>query len=206
MFHVKGLAFGTLLLACAGPLAAADFSDPAWPCVQRKVDRLSIGLMWPEPLAAIEMPPETDAAVDDLSQRLALRRVDLDAAQTAVEEFAQAQGHDVNLMGEVFARVFSSLSARRTRIMKGIGKFSLSQIALSERIDAARAEMDTQMAREAPDYDKIDKLEEQIDWDQRIFTDRQQTISYLCETPTLLERRLYAIAQILHQAGQSDGG
>ncbi|WP_353476479.1 hypothetical protein [Salipiger sp. H15] len=91
-------------------------------------------------------------------------------------------------------------------IIKGIGKFSLGQVDLAAKIDAARAEMDSQMAKEAPDYDRVDALEEQIDWDQRIFTDRQQTIRYLCETPQLLEQRLYAIAQLLQEAGSAEGG
>lgn len=59
------------------------------------------------------------------------------------------------------------------------------------------------MAQAEPDYDRVDALEEQVDWDQRIFTDRQKTITYLCETPTLLEKRLYAISQMLQEAGQS---
>lgn len=205
MMYFKGLAVGMAMLSCIGPVAAADFSDPTWPCIQRKVERLSIGLMWPEPLAETALPADSDAAADELAQTLALRRVDLDAAQAAVDAFTRTQGSDMALMGAVFARVFDTLSARRTRIMKGIGEFSLSQIALSDRIDTARTAMDEQMTLEAPDYDKLDTLEEQIDWDQRIFTDRQKTISYLCETPTLLEKRLYAIAQMLHRSGQGGG-
>ncbi len=56
------------------------------------------------------------------------------------------------------------------------------------------------MAEEDPDYDRVDALEEQLDWDQRIYNDRQRSITYLCETPTLLERRLFVIAQMLQQA------
>ena len=108
-------------------------------------------------------------------------------------------------MGAVFAEVFDTLASRRTRIIDGIGDFSLGQIALSEKIDAGRAEMDAQMAKDDPDFDRVDALEEQVDWDQRIFSDRQQTITYLCETPTLLEKRLYAISQMLQEAGQGGG-
>lgn len=201
MRHVKWLAPGAALLICAGVAAAADFSDPTWPCMQRKVDELSVGLIWPAPLTKMNLAPETEKAVAELAETLALRRVDLDAARAAVETFAEAQGHDIALMGEVFDRVFRSLSTRRTRIIDGIGKFSLNQIALSERIDKARTEMDTLMAAKEPDFDRVDALEEQVDWDQRIFTDRQRTITYLCETPTLLEKRLYAIAQILQNHG-----
>ncbi len=205
MLHVKWLAPGAVLLACAGAVAAADFADPTWPCMQRKVEQLSIGLMWPAPPAEPDLSPETKRAVAELAERLALRRVDLDAARTAAESFAEAQGRDIALMGEVFAQVFKSLSTRRTRIIGGIGEFSLNQIALSKRIEGARTEMDTLMAADEPDYDRVDKLEEQTDWDQRIFNDRQKTITYLCETPTLLEKRLYGIAQMLQEIGNGGG-
>jgi len=97
----------------------------------------------------------------------------------------------------VFARVFGTLSKRRTRIINGIGEFSLSQIGLSEQIDTTRVEMDRLMSAENPDYDKVDALEEKLDWDQLIYTDRQRNLTYLCETPVLLERRLFGIAQML---------
>ena len=32
-------------------------------------------------------------------------------------------------------------------------------------------------------------------WDQRIFKERKQALSYVCETPSLLERRAYEIAK-----------
>ena len=38
-----------------------------------------------------------------------------------------------------------------------------------------------------------------MDWDERIHTDRQRSLTYVCETPVLLEKRLYAIAQLLQQ-------
>ncbi|WP_412094033.1 hypothetical protein [Alloyangia pacifica] len=200
-----GLALATAL-TLAGPAAqAADFSDPTWPCVQRKVERLSAGLMWPQPLPETGPEGAAGAAADELAELLALRRVDLEAARAEVAAFAETEGRDMALMGAVFGEVFGRLAARRTRILDGIGKFSLSQIALSEKIDAARAEMEAQMAKADPDFDRVDALEEQIDWDQRIFTDRQHTITYLCETPQLLEKRLYAIAQILAEAGREGG-
>lgn len=203
MYTHKRYAVFALVICCATAGNAADFSDPTWPCIQRKVERLSIGLMWPAPLSEQALAPATKAAVDELAETLALRRVDLEEARGAVVAFAETQGRDMALMGAVFERVFDRLSSRRSRIIDGIGEFSLGQIALSEKIDGARAEMDSQMAQAEPDYDRVDALEEQVDWDQRIFTDRQKTITYLCETPTLLEKRLYAISQMLQEAGQS---
>lgn len=199
-------AFLVLCLA-ATPGTAADFSDPTWPCIQRKVENLSLGLMWPLPvdraLAEGDLALERDVA--ELAETLVLRRIPLENLQGQVDDFAAKHDGNADTLGLVFARVFDTISKRRTRIIKGIGDFSLGQIALAEKIDMARAEIDTLMAASKPDFDRVDVLEEQIDWDQVIHTDRQRSITYLCETPTLLERRLFGIAQMLQQAIRDDG-
>ncbi|MBP0484702.1 hypothetical protein [Sagittula salina] len=188
-----------LFIAGLAPAAmAADYADPTWPCIQRKVENLSAGLMWPTPIPQSRPEDEsTRRAVTTLAETLAIRRLTLEELEPEVAAFAEAHAGDADLMGLVFDGVFHSLATRRSRIMEGIGDFSLSQIALSEKIEGARVEMDAEMAKEDPDFDKVDTLEEQLDWDQTIYTDRQQSIQYLCETPVLLEKRLYAIAQML---------
>lgn len=194
--------FAPILVAMSVPslAGAADFSDPTWPCVQRKVESLSLGLMWPIPLAEVApTDPALKKDIAELADTLALRRIELEELGPPVEEFATQHDGDGEVLGRVFEQVFNSLSQRRTRIINGIGEFSLGQIALSEKIDALRVEMDTQMAADAPNYDRVDEIEEQLDWDQVIYTDRQQSITYLCETPVLLEKRLYALAQMLSQ-------
>lgn len=194
-----GLMLGVLSLG--GPLAtaakAADFSDPTWPCIQRKVGALSIGLMWPHPVPEESLDQATATSVDELAQRLALRRLALEDLTADVETFVADLGPDTDLLGRVFAETFKRLSGTRNAIMKGIEEYSLSQIAIAEKIDTARAEMDTIMAGDDPDFDKVDALEEQIDWEERIYTERARSLTYICETPVLLEKRLYSIAQML---------
>ncbi|TCS64494.1 hypothetical protein EDD52_10554 [Primorskyibacter sedentarius] len=187
-----------VFLSLATPVAAADFADPTWPCIQRKVARLSVGLMWPVPIdpefePSAELRPEIDA----LAESLSLRRIDLTELEPDVAAFAQSVDGDAQLLGLVFAEVFNALSNRRTRIIEGIEDFSLGQIALSEKIDMARVEMDAIMAKAEPDFDRVDQLEEQLDWDQVIYSDRQKSITYLCETPVLLEKRLFEVARML---------
>ena len=189
------------LFCAASPGLAADFSDPTWPCVQRKVERLSVGLMWPNPIPDAGSLAEQDTTIRTevarLAEKLAVRRIEVEDLRPDVAAFAARHDGDPELLGQVFEQVFERLSKRRTRIIGGIGKFSLSQITLSEKIEAARQDMDSQMAKDSPDFDRVDALEEQLDWDQLIYSDRQKSITYLCETPTLLEKRLYAIAQLL---------
>lgn len=202
--HVfRTIALAASLAAPGLPTWAADYSDPTWPCVQRKVETLSLGLMWPNPVDTDALAENEALAKDaaELASYLALRRVDLEEARPRVEEFAETYADTPEALGLVFADTFETLSKRRARIITGIGEFSLSQIERADRIDETRAEMNEIMARDEPDYDRVDALEEQLDWDQMIYSDRQQNITYLCETPTLLERRLYSIAQMLQQVG-----
>ena len=191
------IAVAGLALCLALPVGAADYSDPTWPCIQRKVERLSVGLMWAYPIPEDTAQGDEARDIEDLAGALSLRRVELETLRPDVEAFAARHSGDPDALGQVFQKAFHSLDTRRTRIMNGIGDFSLSQIALSEQIDATRLEMDTLMAKEDPDYDRVDMLEEKLDWDQVIFSDRQKSITYLCETPQLIERRLFAIAQLL---------
>lgn len=198
----RPLAIVGAMILSATTAMAADFADPTWPCVQRKVDRLSVGLMWPDPPAAPDLSDEVSTAVDDLVARLSLRRIPVEDLPPYVAAFTEAHGHDRALLGHVFSEVFDRLARTRSTVIAGIEDYSLDQIALSERIDAARVEMDTQMAGDDPDFDRVDALEEQIDWDQRIYTDRQRSLTYVCETPVLLEKRLYSIAQMLAAAAE----
>ncbi|MFY0632761.1 MAG: hypothetical protein JXQ91_03050 [Vannielia sp.] len=187
----------SIALLCAMPASAADFSDPTWPCIQRKVEALSPGLMWPVAIENPDLTPDVEAEVQDLVGYLTLRRLPLEEVQPRLDDFTAAHGTDPALIGHVFERAFTRLNSLRGRIIKGIGEYSLGQIDLAARIDAARSEMSAEMAKEAPDYDHVDKLEEQIDWDERIYTDRRTSLTYVCETPVLLEKRLFAIAQML---------
>lgn len=190
---MKAVNLVLLLALVPGPGVAADFSDPDWPCIQRKVENLSAGLMWPHPVTKTALSPEAE----ELAAVLALRRVSLEEAETHVRDFVARQPSDAQALGAIFLSVFDRLSENRKHLMSGIARYSQSQIALSARIDADRIEMAKLSAEKAPDFDRIDKLEEEMDWNERIYLDRSRALTYVCETPVLIEKRAYAIAQIL---------
>ncbi|WP_111428814.1 hypothetical protein [Rhodobacteraceae bacterium DSL-40] len=181
------------------PLAAAaqPAEDPSWPCIQRKVETLSLGLMWPHPVEAAEPDAEQKALIETL----ALRRVSLDEAKSLVGDYA-ASHPDLSEqdLGVIFEGVFERLSKERRRLVNGIERYAESQQTLSRKIDEERVAFREAEAVEPPDYDQLDKLEAEMDWNERIFHDRAQSLTYVCETPVLIEQRLYAIAQILLQA------
>ncbi|WP_424931031.1 hypothetical protein [Amaricoccus macauensis] len=189
---LNGALIAALLLPSS--LIAQPIEDPNWPCVQRKVTGLSVGLMWPHPLPDSEI----STAQSELADALALRRVSLADAESLVADFMQANPEtDLDDLGLIFEGVFDHLAKERRKIMAGIERYASGQHALSQRIDQNRMAFRKAEASEPPDYDRLDELEAKIDWDERIFRDRAQSLTYVCETPVLLERRLYAIAQML---------
>ena len=42
--------------------------------------------------------------------------------------------------------------------------------------------------------------QERLLWDIRIFDDRRQTVTYVCEAPTLIEQRIGEIARAVQKA------
>lgn len=180
----------------ASPALANDPTDPDWPCVQRKVPHLSIGQMWTGPLpdaasAAAARTPEIVALAD----RLMLRRTPMDQAEAAIAEFAR--GADATQLTALFEAIFDRIDTHRTRLIEGIGRYARGQKALAARIDATRAEMAALEAAEKPDFDAIDAAEEKLDWDSRVFDERRQSLSYVCETPVILEQRAFALARAI---------
>jgi len=192
-----------LLALCLvpGTAHAAAFDDPTWPCQQRKVEDLSLGIMWTSALpqdfhenSVHRLPKDAQ----DLVVLLSLRRVSLEQAENAISSYSRnTTAADEEIMLFVFAAVFDTLGDTRRDVINGIEQYSLKQIALSERIETVRSEMRTLSEAEDPDFDRIDRLEEQLDWDERVFRDRARSLTYVCETPVLIEKRLYAIAKLL---------
>ncbi|MEO1112694.1 MAG: hypothetical protein AAFY05_10190 [Pseudomonadota bacterium] len=162
---------------------------------------MSLGLMWTAALPqAFNENSDRRLSMDarDLVVLLSLRRVSLEQAEDAVSAYSEnAEAADEEVMLSIFAAVFDTLADTRRDVINGIEHYSLKQIALSERIESARTEMRALAASDNPDFDRIDALEEQLDWDERVFRDRARSLSYVCETPVLIEKRLYSVAQLL---------
>ena len=83
--------------------------------------------------------------------------------------------------------------------MAGICRFSLRQQQLREKISAELTKLRAQ--QDAPNQDEttIEKLADQIAWETRVFDERRHTIGYVCEVPSTIERRLFALARVIQQ-------
>jgi hypothetical protein len=188
------------LFAAVAPAAAQEHGD--WPCMQRKVDHLAVAQLWSGP--ALPEHPEwrDDPELAHLVALISARRTDLEQVRPMLGSLGPAGGHsrDQRLV-LLFAGVFDAIDRERSRIIAGVERYAAKQAGLAGQIDAREDEIRAARAAAAPDdheaQDRIDEMEDRLAWDVRIFQDRRRALSYVCESPVLLERRAFAAAQMI---------
>ena len=185
-----------MLSLAAAPALAAGPPDPDWPCIQRRQPHLSLGQVWsgPPPDDAVTALAK-GAEVQRVAKLIALRRTSMEEAGTLVADFAATA--DAPALVALNLAAFDHIQQARDRVMAGITRYAHKQEALDAHIKEKRQEFDRLSAAESPDFDAIDKVEEDIDWSTRIFQDRQQSLTYVCETPVILEQRAFALGRMI---------
>jgi hypothetical protein len=194
-----------VMMASLAPPAVAQFkgkTDPDWPCQQIKTPTFSLASIWAGPELDLDSQTwrnETDVA--DLKAQMAQRRVPIADVETAIAEFKAKAGPDADeKLLRAFAAAFSDLSQQRSQIIDGLDRIGRRQKALADRI---RAENETvQKSSDQPDgaAPQGGNAQERLLWDIRIFDDRRQTVTYVCEAPTLIEQRIGEIARAVQKA------
>ena len=192
-----------LFLLLPGLAWSADFPDPTWPCIQRKVPHLSVGQMWvgPEVTDQHLSAWRKDTSVAALAPALAVRRTSNEEATALINELSDRLGEDrTETLTRLFAGTFALIERERSQIISGIARYAKTQTALTQAIEDSQNKLTKMLAIENPDFDtqdQIEELEDKIQWDTRIYKDRQQSLSFVCETPVILERRAFAMARAI---------
>jgi hypothetical protein len=193
----------TVTLEAASLVAAeqkSDLTERNWPCHQILVGQLSLAAVWSGP--SIEgLAWRNDQAVADIVATLAARRTPLEAAERAIEDFAQSQGASkTKKLVAVFAGLFETLNDERTQVIAGLLRFGAKQKELAGKIRAENA-----LSREAPGKEPRasgqgeETVARDLEWDLRVFDERHQSLTYVCETPALIEQRLFALAKVIQR-------
>jgi len=185
----------------AVPAVAMDARHPDWPCPQIVVPKLSVTAFWTGPsIDDVGDAWVKDQTLNDLVLRLAGRRTPLaDAEKEAAQFIVGTDAERQQKAKLLFAGLFATLGRERDEVMAGIERFSQRQQQLRERITAELTNLRAQQDATSQDPAADDQLSEQIAWDTRIFDERRQTISYVCEVPSTIERRLFALARAIQQ-------
>lgn len=189
----------------AGADATASSAPPKsdWPCDQVQRPEISIGSVWhgPDPESASETWRKNQA-VTALVEQIAPRRMPQDQAVDAVHRFSAGYKQDrATVLTAVFAGLFETMNQERGEIIRGIKHFNNRQDSLSQRIQEGWKQMDA-LDPSSTDQKVIEQriaLQQTIDWDSRVFDDRERLLPVICQQPSVIEQRLFALSRAIQE-------
>lgn len=193
-----------LLLAAAGSVDRGNAADPRypdWPCAQAKVPEISLAAVWDGPdLGDAAAKWKDDPRVSALVPRLAARRTPLEQAEKAITEFLSSSTLQKNEAGKLlFAGLFETLNAQRSSVMNGLERVTRKQREAAEKIRDDTLALQALQDATPPDQTKVEELGNQLVWETRIFEDRRRVIRFVCEVPTAIDQRLFALGRVIRQ-------
>ncbi len=125
-----------------------------------------------------------------------------DQAIDAVHRFSAGYKQDrAPVLTAVFAGLFETMSDERGQIIRGIKHFNNRQDSLSARIQEGWKQMDT-LDPSSTDQKVIEQrvaLQQTIDWDSRVFDDRERLLPAICQQPSIIEQRLFALSRAIQE-------
>lgn len=189
----------TLAASTASSLAA-DPRYPDWPCTQAKVPDISLAAVWAgPPLDDASQKWKDDAKISALVTRLAARKTPLDEAEKSITDVL-ATSTDKSMAGKLlFAGLFDTLNAQRSQVMNGLERVTRKQREAADKIRADTIALQGLQGETTPDQQKVDELSNTLLWETRIFEDRRRVVKFVCEVPTAIDQRLFALGRVIQQ-------
>lgn len=192
------------LFAATTPIdfcAAADPRYPDWPCAQAKVPEISLAAVWAgPPLDDVQEKWKDDVKVGALVAKLAARRTSLEDAEKEIADYLAGAAADKTRSGKLlFAGLFDKLNAQRSSVLNGIERVTRKQREAADKIRSDTLALQALQAASPRDQAKVDELGNQLVWETRIFEDRRRVIKFVCEVPTAIDQRLFALGRTIQQ-------
>jgi len=169
--------------------------------MQPKVPELSAPAMWSGPsIADVGSSWQDDNKIRELVEMIAARRTPLDTAQKAIADFMAGSPAEKERKAKlVFAGVFDTLGDQRREVMEGLERVSRKETDLAEKIKSDVANLRELQDKPDADQSEVKNLASEIEWSTRVFEDRRKTIRYVCEVPSTIEQRVFALARSIQQ-------
>ncbi|TIS56638.1 MAG: hypothetical protein E5W91_17250 [Mesorhizobium sp.] len=193
-----------IVIATLVPIANANAknTDPDWPCMQRKVPQLSLGQVWNGP----NLPPAAkdwskDSAVSALVDEVAARRLPIAEAQKKIKDFAASlpAGQLVPKTAMLVQGMFDHMDAERSHVISGISRYAHKQLKMAAELRKQASDVDALRAKPDADPDEIERRTELLNFATRIFNERAQSLTYVCDVPTIIEQRLYQLSKTVSE-------
>ncbi|TFV44725.1 hypothetical protein [Bradyrhizobium niftali] len=199
---VRIVTMAVLALAATGTAAhAADPRYPDWPCTQAKVPEISLAAVWAGPaLDDVQTKWKDDAKVSALVSKLSARKTPLDEAEKSVKEFLAGSATDKTTNAKLlFAGLFETLNAQRAQVMIGLERVSRKQRDAADKIREETLALQALQGVTPRDEAKVEALSNELIWKTRIFEDRHKVVRFVCEVPTSIDQRLFALGRVIQQ-------
>ncbi|QOZ78618.1 hypothetical protein XH83_26275 [Bradyrhizobium sp. CCBAU 53351] len=199
---MKVLATAVLVLALSGTaVRAADPRYPNWPCTQAKVPEISLAAVWAGPaLDDAETKWKNDTKITALVAKLSARKTPIDEAEKSVKDFLAASSTDKASNAKLlFAGLFDTLNAQRSQVMNGLERVSRKQREAAEKIREEAIQLQALQGATPRDEAKVEALSNELIWKTRIFEDRNKVVRFVCEVPTTIDQRLFALGRVIQQ-------
>jgi hypothetical protein len=200
MRYRTAIALWLAITATSTTAYAADPRYPDWPCTQAKVPEISLAAVWAgPPLDDVTGKWKDDAKISALVARLAARRTPLEEAQKAITEYLNGASDKTASGKQLFAGLFETLNAQRSQVMNGLERVTRKQREAADKIRSDTLALQALQGESQRDQAKIDELGNQLIWQTRIFEDRRGVIKFVCEVPTAIDQRLFALGRTIQQ-------
>ncbi len=182
-----------LFLLLAFP-AHAQFpgADPDWPCAARLVSTLTAGTYWSGPIT-----PDSNWRDDEKLFPLVTEIIDRDTtdADAQAKLAAYAAAIPPAARGSVFSALVDQTNDERSLLITRIKQLGLRQRRMGDTI----ASLSTQVDQLAANDPHRAELAGERDLDLQAFGETQHTMTYACEAPANMERRLGQLAKVLQK-------
>jgi hypothetical protein len=191
-----------LSLASAAAQAPRGRDQGDWPCRQAKVGTIALASVWSGPPIELAQDWRSDAELAALVTRASERRTPLEEAQSAVADYAKRLSNDERKakLTLLMAGIFERLNGERADVIAGLERYGHKQKNMAERVKAEIEALNAAQSEATGDQQKLADLASRVQWDTRVFEDRRRGLTYVCETPVLIEQRLGALARTIAAA------
>jgi hypothetical protein len=187
-----GMAHVEAQRAAAGP--------PDWPCVQRLIPDMAWGTVWAgPPLDELEHQWWEDEEIGRVVRFATARATPEGEGLERVRDFVASVDDDEaeERLTLLFSGLFELTNRERRRAIDSIRRASRAQVARLEIISEMVDELENQRREEGGDEVEIERLAEDLFWEQRTFQMRQQALPAMCEQPYLLEEKLSRMTRVI---------
>ena len=174
-----------------------------WPCVQGRVESLSVTALWDGPSVDGKKGWGQDKQLSNLITVLSSRRIPEADAEAALKKYVDSlpEAERDEKLTLLFAGLFNKVNNERRSVIGGIEKYQKAQRARAEELERQSSDIAAVESKRDPnateDTPELAQAREKFNWAQRIFQERQQNLPMACELPTMMEERLFAMSRAI---------